>query len=331
MGADAAKLLSVVTPAFNEAENLPVFYKRLCDALKGAEFDWEWIVVDDHSKDRTFAVLQELSSQDARVRGLRFTRNFGAHSAVRCGIEESRGQCTAVMAVDLQDPPELLPELVAQWKSGAKVVWASRRSRPGETRMTLGFSSLYYFLMRRLVGLRELPPTGADFFVIDRAVVAALSQFRESNLSLFALIAWMGFPSATLPYDKEPRVRGRSGWSLEKKLKLAIDSITSFTYLPIRLISYVGFLCAFLGFVYAGAITVRGFLGKGWPEGWASLMVVLLVMGGIQMLMMGLLGEYLWRTLEESRQRPRYLIETRSEGPKEAPAPRPEETRTTNA
>lgn len=312
MEGDSARLLSIVTPAYNEAENLPVLHERLTSTLTKAGVEWEWIVVDDHSADRTFAVLQEISARDPRVRALRFTRNFGSHSAIRCGLEEARGACAAVMACDLQDPPEVLVELLASWKTGVKVVWAARRKREGEKQVNLGFSRLYYFIMRRFVGLREMPPNGADAFLIDRLVISALTQFSESNLSLFALLAWMGFPQATVLYDKQPRLHGRSGWSLEKKLKLVIDSVTSFTYFPIRAITYVGFLCAFLGFVYAATILVRGYLGRGWPEGWASLMVVVLIIGGIQMLMMGMLGEYLWRALEESRRRPRFLVEART-------------------
>jgi len=287
--------------------------------------------VDDHSQDRTFAVAQEIASRDPRVRAIRFTRNFGSHSAIRCGLDEARGQCAAAMACDLQDPPEVLLELLAQWRSGAKVVWAVRRSRAGEARSTLGFSRLYYWILRRFIGLRDTPPTGADFFLIDRVVISALAKFRESNLSLFALLCWMGFPQASVTYDKQARLHGTSGWSLEKKLKLAVDSVTSFPYLPIRLISYVGFCCALAGFVYAGAIVVRGFLGRGWPEGWASLMVILLVMGGIQMVMMGLLGEYLWRALEEARQRPLYLIEARTGEAGASSLRQTEETRATNA
>ena len=166
--------------------------------------------------------------------------------------------------------------------------------------------------MRHVVGLKEMPPTGADFFLLDRQVLDAFLEFKESNVSVLALISWMGFRQETITYDKQARLYGHSGWTLKKKLKLLVDSITSFTYLPIRIMSYVGFLVAFAGFVYAGIVITNALSGHP-VEGWSSLMVVILVVGGIQMLMMGVLGEYLWRALDESRRRPRYLIEAMTE------------------
>ncbi len=299
--------LTVISPAYNEADNLPVLYEQLCRVL-GGDLDWEWIIVDDHSPDRTFAVITDLARRDPRVRGFRFARNQGAHSAILCGLDQARGDCATVLASDLQDPPEVIPALLDKWRKGARVVWAVRRHRNGEKASTVGFSRLYYFMMRRVVGMREMPPTGADFFLVDRQVISALQQFGEKNTSLLALITWLGFTQATIEYDKQPRLHGHSGWNLEKKLKLGVDSVTSFTYLPIRFMSYIGFVVALLGFIYAGFVIVNALTGHP-SEGWSSLMVVVLVVGGIQMLMMGILGEYLWRALDESRHRPRYIIE----------------------
>ena len=301
-------LLSVVTPAYNEAENLPVLFDRLRRVLDPLALPWEWVIVDDHSSDATFAVAREIAQRDSRVRCLRFSRNFGSHIAIACGLEHSIGGCVAVMAADLQDPPEILPVLLERWREGAQVVWAARNRREGEEASALAFSRLFYVLMRRVVGIREMPATGADFFLIDRAIVRALREFNEHNASLFALITWMGFRQTTITYDKEPRVRGRSGWTLRKKLKVLADSITSFTYLPIRLMSYLGIVTAFAGFAYAVFVFAHALAGHR-VQGWASLMVVVLVASGFQMLMMGVLGEYLWRALDESRRRPRYLIE----------------------
>jgi dolichol-phosphate mannosyltransferase len=163
--------------------------------------------------------------------------------------------------------------------------------------------------MRNVVGMKEMPATGADFFLLDRKVVDAFRQFNEANVSILALITWMGFQQAFVPYDKEARVHGRSGWSLKKKLKLVVDSVTSFSYVPIRFMSYAGFFIAFLGFIYAGIVVFNVY--RGLPvEGWSSLIVVVLLLGGFQMLMMGVLGEYLWRALDEARRRPRYIIES---------------------
>lgn len=301
-------LLTIVTPAFNEAKNLPVLYERLCKAMGQVDMDWEWVVVDDHSRDDTFSVVADLAQKDPRVKGTRFARNFGAHIALTCGLHQAKGDCVAALAGDLQDPPELIPQLLDQWRRGIQVVWAARRQREGESVTTIGFARFYYWLMRNMVGIKEMPATGADFFLVDRKVVDAFSQFGEANVSLFALIIWMGFRQATISYDKQARLHGQSGWSLKKKLKLLVDSIASFSYVPIRFMSYLGFVVAFSGFVYA---TVVIFLAlRGSPvQGWASLMVIVLVVGGIQMVMMGVLGEYLWRALDEARGRPRYIVE----------------------
>jgi polyisoprenyl-phosphate glycosyltransferase len=301
--------MSIVTPAFNEAANLPVLYGRLRATLETLPVDWEWVIVDDHSADATCAVIGELADRDPRVRGVRLARNSGAHAALSCGLHEARGTCVAALAADLQDPPEVIPELFARWQAGEQVVWAVRDRRDGETAVTIAFSRLYYWIMRTVVGMREMPANGADFFLLDRTVVHAFSRFDESNTSILALLMWMGFRQGSVPYGKEARVHGRSGWTIEKKLKLALDSVTSFSYLPIRFMSYLGCGVALLGFAYAGWVIVNAVAGSP-VEGWSSLIVVVLIVGGIQMVMMGVLGEYLWRALDETRRRPRYLVET---------------------
>lgn len=301
-------VLSVVTPAYNESENLPLLYERLCRVLAARRVEWEWIVVDDHSRDTTFAVMSGLAAKDPRVRCLRLTRNFGAHTATMCGLDHVQGDCAVLMAGDLQDPPESLPALIDQWSAGTQVVWAARGRREGEKASTIAFARLYYLLMRHVVGIKEMPATGADFFLVDRRVVEALRRFNEQNLSTAALITWMGFRQSTITYAKQARLHGRSGWTLKKKLKLVVDSVTSFSYFPIRAMSYLGFLTALGGFAYAGVV-VRNAIGGHPIQGWSSLMVVVLVFSGMQMVMMGVLGEYLWRALDESRRRPRYLIE----------------------
>lgn len=297
-----------MTPAYNEAENLPVLYQHLQRVIDGIDADWEWIVVDDHSTDATFEVLTHLAERDDRLRGFRFSRNFGSHTASTCGLNHARGDCAIVLAADLQDPPETIPQLLTEWQRGAQVVWAVRTRREGEKVSTVGFARLYYWLMRWGVGIKGMPATGADFFLIDRRVVDAFRQFNESNVSILALITWMGFRQAFISYNKQARLHGRSGWNLKKKLKLVIDSVTSFTYLPIRVMSYLGFSVALIGFLYAAVVIVSAFIGNP-VQGWSSLIVIVLILGGIQMLMMGVLGEYMWRALDEARRRPRYIIE----------------------
>jgi glycosyltransferase involved in cell wall biosynthesis len=301
-------LISVVTPAYYEAENLPLLYEQLASVLDASGCQWEWIIVDDHSGDATFAVIAELGRKDARVRGVRFSRNFGSHMAIICGLEQARGECAVVIAADLQDPPQVIPELVTQWRGGAAIVYAVREARENHTGFNALFSKFFYFLMRNLLGLKKMPATGADFFLLDRKAVRELVNLRESNISILPLIGWLGFPSATIAYTKGARCHGQSGWSFSKKIKVVIDSVVSFSYLPIRVMSITGFVVAMLGFLYAGVVTYNALTGSP-PQGWASTMVGVLVLGGIQMLMIGVLGEYLWRALDEVRQRPRYLIE----------------------
>ena len=301
-------LLSIVTPAFNEETNLPLFHGQLKAALDPIGAEWEWIVVDDHSPDGTWATLRELAAREPRLKAVRLARNSGSHTALACGLQQARGDCAVVLAADLQDPPETLPALLEKWRAGAKIVWAVREGREGESAATKGFARLYYGIMRRFVGISEMPATGADFFLLDRRVIDVLNVFKEANVSLMALLTWMGFKQDRIMYVKQARQHGRSGWNMEKKLKLVVDSVTAFTYKPIRFMSYAGFAVALAGFFYALVVVVNALVGKPSP-GWSSLMIVLLLVGGLQMLMMGVLGEYVWRALDEARNRPRFIVE----------------------
>ncbi len=300
--------ITIVTPAFNEAENLPALYERLAAVLGEAGLSWEWIIVDDHSRDRTFEVVRALGARDARVRGLRFARNTGSHAAIACGLHHARGSAAIMMAADLQDPPETVPVLLEPWRAGAQVVWAVRRSRPGERAGNQVFARLYYAIMRRWVGLTDLPATGADFFLVDRVVLEAFRRFPERHVSVFALITWMGFRQARIEYDKQPRARGASGWTLQKKIKLVVDSVVSFSDRPVKLVSACGSVFALLGVL----LGVGGLAGAGvgaLSAGWVALLGVILLVGGAQLLAVGIVGEYVWRGLDEARRRPPYLVE----------------------
>ena len=301
-------MISVVTPAYNEARNLPVMYERLRAVLDPTGVDWEWIIIDDSSSDDTFAAGEAITAIDRRVRVFRFSRNFGSHAATICGLDHARGDCAVVMASDLQDPPEVIMALLAGWREGVHIVWAVRSQREGESRFTLALSRLYYWIMRKVAGLKDVPATGSDFVLLDRRVIDAVCRFPEQNASLFALVTWMGFRQTSVAYEKQPRLHGRSGWTLSKKIKLVVDSLTSFTYQPVRWMSLIGLIVSILGVIYAIAVVSNALLGSP-PEGWTSLMVVVLFLGGGQMFMLGVLGEYIWRGLEEARRRPRYLIE----------------------
>ena len=211
-----------------------------------------------------------------------------------------------------------IPALLDGWRSGAKVVWAARRARLGESRSTILFARIYYWIMRNTAGMRDMPASGADFFLLDRAVIDALKTIDDKNTSIMGLITWLGFDQQVVEYDKQARMHGETGWTFSKKLKLAIDSIAGFSYFPIRFISLVGLVIAFCGFI-AAAVVVYNAVITDLVTGWASIMVALLVLNGLQMLMLGVLGEYIWRGLDETRNRPKYIVQEKVNAATDAP------------
>lgn len=312
--------LSVITPAYNEEENLPELYVRLRQVLEGLEVDWEWLVVDDHSRDRTFQRAELLALSDPRVAVLRLSRNCGSHAALTCGLHHASGDCAVVLAADLQDPPEVIPQLLEQWRQGQQVVWAVRASRAGESKSTTTFARLYYQIMRKVVGLKDMPASGADFFLMDRVVLDNFKRLHEENASILALISWMGFRQGYIDYHKAPRKHGRSGWTLQKKLKLVVDSVASFSYLPLRLMSYAGMVMAVLGFIYLLVVIFNRLVGTP-AAGWTEIVSLILLLNGVQMLVLGILGEYTWRALSAARRRPLYMVEAVAGRLKQPPAP----------
>jgi polyisoprenyl-phosphate glycosyltransferase len=298
-------VISLISPAFNESANLGPLHERLSSAMAAVGVEWEWIVVDDHSRDETFDVLRALNTRDPRVRGVRLARNSGSHVAITCGLHLARGDAAIMLAADLQDPPETIRTMLDRWRAGADVVWATRRERPGD-RAHSGFAAVYYWIMRHVVGMKEMPERGADFFLIGKPVLEAFRQFRERNVSVFALITWLGFRQETIEYDKQPRAAGRSGWTLARKIKLVVDSVVSFTDLPIT-------LCWYGGSALIVVAIIVGTLGlTQLPTLGAALLLILAAvfgLAGLQLLALGLVGEYVWRAFDEARGRPQYVIE----------------------
>jgi polyisoprenyl-phosphate glycosyltransferase len=294
--------LSILTPAFNEAANLEQLYRRVSATMTQLGVDWEWLIVDDHSRDDTFAVIRRLADADSRVRGIRLARNSGSHLAITCGLHQVSGDAAVMMAADLQDPPETLGSMLAQWRDGARVVWAVRRVRPGE-RHHAGFAAVYYWIMRRVVGMKEMPARGADFFLVDRQVIDAFREFRERNVSVLALITSLGFRQDYIEYDKQPRAAGQSGWTLTRKIKLVIDSVTGFSEAPIRFCLYTGLVLIVLGVMMLASLAVGSGLGI------RLVLAIIVGLSGLQLVATAIVGEYVWRTLDEARRRPAYLIE----------------------
>lgn len=304
--------LAVVIPVFNEEGNLPVLHERLAAVFSRLD-GWRgsFLFVDDHSSDQTPVVLRDLARRDPRVRWLRLSRNSGSHAACAAGLHACNADAALLMAADLQDPPELIPQLIDQHMQGAHTVWAVRSERKGESWLTRTASRAFYWLMNRLTNL-HFPPKGADVVLVDGAVLDAFRQMPERSLSIFAAISWLGFRQASVPYIKQARLSGSSKWTLRKKLLLAVDSVVGYSYAPMRFMSLCGILAATAGLVWALAILGLKLLGVTQTVGYASLMIAILLLGGLQMLMLGVLGEYVWRVLEEARRRPRYFIEASS-------------------
>lgn len=298
-------LVSIIIPVYNEEENLPVLYSRLKEFAAASDKDYEFVFVDDGSSDRSFRILEELSAGDPRVKAIGLSRNFGSHAACLAGLMKSRGDACTFLSADLQDPPELILDLLKEWQKGFDVVIGVREWEEKSARL---FPRIYYKLVRRFA-LKNMPEGGTDVFLIDRKVVDAVTSMREKNTSIFGLILWSGFRQTVVTYRKEKRRHGLSKWTLGKKIKLFIDTFVSFSFFPLRVISLMGILFAFCGFTYAVIVIGNSLFFRVPVQGWASLMVVLLVVSGVQLLMLGVLGEYLWRNFDESRNRPAFIID----------------------
>lgn len=306
--------LSIVIPVYNEEQGLAALFERLgvfCRSLSGTTF--EVIFVDDHSSDRSPVLLAQACRENPAYRFIRLSSNRGSHVAIFAGLEQSRGRCAVFLAADLQDPPELIPKMLDLWRNGFHVVWAVRDERRGIGWFEKLLARTFYKMFNRLAQV-SLPPQGSDFALIDRKVLDALRQSASASLFLMGEIAQVGFKQTSVGYVKEERRFGSTKWNLKKRLRLFADAFVSFSYLPLRAMSGLGMVASFFGFLYAAFVAGLRLIVGTPIEGWASLMVVVLVLGGFQMIMLGVLGEYLWRTLEEARQRPRYNIETGVDG-----------------
>ncbi len=301
-------MISLILPTFNEEENLPLLHERITAVVDKMEgFDFEFVFVDDCSRDDSYTILKRLADSDRRVHIIKFARNCGSHAAVAAGLHACRGDAAIMLATDLQDPPEVIPALVDEWQKGCNIVWGVRKKREGESPWTILTSRVFYQLMNHLTDVVQ-PPTGADIFLIDAQALAAYRSSPEKNTSVYMLIAWLGFSQTSIEYVKKERHAGHSKWNTSRRLKLFFDSLISFSYVPLRFMGLTGAVSAALGVLYSLLVLYNAFRGEP-VQGWTSLMIVVLFLGGFQMIMLGMLGEYLWRTYDETRGRPRYVIE----------------------
>lgn len=300
--------ISVVVPVYYNEPSLPELHRQFCAiASKFDDLEFEYIFVDDGSGDNSFQVLQSIAAQDPRVKVIKLVRNFGSNLAILAGFTHAQGDCSIVITADLQDPPELIVDLIERWRAGSEVVLAVRAKRhdPVIARLWAGFFNRLY---KRFV-FPNFPADGFDLFLASRRVIDLLVKHAGPNLYLFGLLLWTGYKFDTITYTRRERPFGKSRWTFNKKVKYFMDAFVGFSYLPLRLTSIVGILLALLGFGYAAFIIVARII-MGFPiEGWASLMVVLLLVTGAQLAMLGILGEYLWRNLDETRRRPLFLVD----------------------
>jgi polyisoprenyl-phosphate glycosyltransferase len=327
--------VSFVVPVYHNATTLHALHARLTTVADGGQVgDAEFVFVDDGSADDSFAVLQRLAAADPRVRVVKLSRNFGSASAITAGLAHARGDCAAVIAADLQDPPEVVARFVAEQRKGFDVVLGARSGRD-DPLLTRLFAAVFYALFRRFA-LPAMPPQGFDCFLATRRVYRLLVETATPNAYLAGQLLWLGFPRSVVEYERVARGGGRSMWTFWRKVRYFIDSFVSFSYAPIRAASMLGLALAALGFLYA--LVIVGFrVVFGYPvEGWAALMVAVLLLGGAQLTVLGVLGEYLWRTLDANRRRPPFIVEQVVERPgavahlPEAPGT-PEATRATRA
>jgi dolichol-phosphate mannosyltransferase len=298
--------LSLVVPLYNEEENLPELRTRLGSLLD--QYPGEAVLVDDGSRDRTPEMLDELTADDPRFRAVHLSRNFGHQAAVAAGLQYSRGRAVVVMDADLQDPPELVPQLIARWREGYEVVYAKRagREREGVAKRLLAWG--YYRILRRLVGL-DLPADTGDFCLMDRRVVDLLNAMPERNRYIRGLRAWVGFRQTAVEFVRPPRHAGEVKYTFRRSLGLALNGIISLSKAPLRLATYFGFLVSLASFALALIYFIQRLQGReAFVKGWASTVIIMLFLGGVQLLTIGIIGEYLSRIYDEVKQRPLYVV-----------------------
>jgi polyisoprenyl-phosphate glycosyltransferase len=302
-------LLAIVVPVFNERDNLARFHDEVSAVMRElGDYDWEFVFVDDGSRDGSFDVLRMLHERDDRVTALRFPRNFGSHVAIAAGIGRSRGDAAVIMAADLQDPPVLIRDFVARWREGYDVVWGARSGRDDGVVRAWAMGRFYTLVRRFAIPTYPKGGTGS-FCLIAKPVMDAFRQMNERNRLTFGLIAWAGFRETQVPYHRPSRLVGASSWTASKMVKAAIDTFISFSLFPIRTITYIGLVVSGLSFLFGFYVLLNKLLYGTRVMGWSSVMLAVLLLGGVQLVMIGVLGEYLWRILEESRGRPLYIVE----------------------
>jgi glycosyltransferase involved in cell wall biosynthesis len=300
-------VISIVVPCYNEELNLDYLFDRLVTLLDTLNLKYEIVCVNDGSRDNTLQRLIEHHHRNPVIKIVNFSRNFGKEIALTAGIEFATGDAVIPIDADLQDPPELIGELITKWREGYDVIYCKRRSRQGETWLKKITANVFYKVMEKMTPV-AIPRDTGDFRLIDRCVVEALKQLPESRRFMKGLFAWVGFRQTFIEYDRHPRFQGKSTWNYWKLWNFALEGIISFSSIPLRIWSYLGLLISLLAFVYASFLIARTLIFGIDLPGYASLMVAILFLGGIQLLTLGIIGEYLSRVHDEVKKRPLYLV-----------------------
>jgi polyisoprenyl-phosphate glycosyltransferase len=301
-------LYSIVIPVYNEAEVLPTLYQRLTQVMESLGEPYEVIFVNDGSRDVSPFLIRELQAKDERVKLISFSRNFGHQTAITAGLDHSVGQAVVVMDADLQDPPEVIPRMVEKWREGHEVVFAMRERRSGEGLFKRATAAVFYRLLRQLTAT-EIPLDAGDFRLMSRRAVEALKVVRERNRFMRGLAAWIGFRQTSITFVRDVRYAGKTKYPLRKMMRFALNGLTSFTIVPLQLSTYLGFAVSLISLFYMVYVIGRKLFTDQFVPGWASVIVAVLFLGGIQLISLGILGEYIGRIYEEVKQRPLYVIE----------------------
>ncbi len=302
--------LSVIIPCYYNEANIPVTMGQMFEneALFPAGTEFEYVLIDDGSKDGTYTALMQCYEQNpGKVRVLKLAANVGSYNAIQAGMQYATGDCCTVISADLQDPPEIIPRMFEYWQKGIKLVIANRQKRNDSWGERL-FSQLFQGAIRRY-GLKNLPKGGYDFVLFDDRLRQEVVRMHEKNTNVLYLLLWLGYDYVNIPYERRRREIGRSRWTLAKKVKLFIDSFVAFSYVPIRMISVTGLILGILTFAYAVFLIGVKIFGNIQVEGWTTTMVIIALLGSFQMIALGIIGEYVWRTLDATRQRPNFIIE----------------------
>ncbi len=303
----APESISLVIPCYNEEDVLPELRRRLQELVAQYSCPVEVVLIDDGSKDQTWNMINQYATEDSFIKAIRLSRNFGHQTAITCGLDQTRGEVVVILDADLQDPPELIPDMIKEWSDGYDVVYGQRKKRAGESLSKKFFAFAFYRIFEKIAGL-QVPKDTGDFRLMDRRAVDALQSLRERHRFVRGMVSWIGYHQKALQYDRPERFAGVTKYPFRKSLFLAIDAITSFTYAPLRLASYLGVATSALAFLYIFVVLFLKVLGINFP-GYTSIMASILLLGGVQLTVLGILGEYVGRIFEQGQQRPLYLVD----------------------